>query len=158
MNQIKSWVWVIVLVSLYFSLLTSFWNYHWFDPIGQISSECSRHEWVNLSNAETTFGQSTRMQRFSKIIYTLSCWYSDTHWIALAEYSQMSTHVPRFQSFFRFLHHFVQAKLATSSIRVKQVSANIYQVPYDTSSISKNWWCILPLLYTVLPYQTNKNW
>ena len=25
------------------------------------------------------------------------------HWIALAEYSQMSTHVPGFQSFFRFI-------------------------------------------------------
>ena len=30
----------------------------------------------------------------------------------------MSTHVPGFQTFFRFLHHFVLAKLATSSIRV----------------------------------------
>ena len=35
------------------------------------------------------------------------------HWIALTEYSQMSTHV------LRFLHNFVLAKLATSSIRVK---------------------------------------
>ena len=43
------------------------------------------------------------------------------HWIALAEYSQMSTfstHMPGFQSFFRFLHHFLLAKLATSSISV----------------------------------------
>ena len=31
----------------------------------------------------------------------------------------MSTHKPGFQSFFRFLHHFVLAKLVTSSIRVK---------------------------------------
>ena len=39
---------------------------------------------------------------------------------ALAEYSQMSTHLPGFQSFFSFfLHHCVLAKLATSSIRVK---------------------------------------
>ena len=38
------------------------------------------------------------------------------HWKSLAEYSQMSTHV----SFFSFfLYHFVLAKLATSSIRVK---------------------------------------
>ena len=28
------------------------------------------------------------------------------HWIALAEYSQMSTHVPGFQSFFRFFASF----------------------------------------------------
>ena len=41
------------------------------------------------------------------------------HWIALAEYSHMSTHVPVFQSFFRvFLHQFILAKLATSSLRV----------------------------------------
>ena len=43
------------------------------------------------------------------------------HWIALDEYSQMSTHMPGFQSYIRFLHHFVLAILATSSIRV-----NIY--------------------------------
>ena len=41
------------------------------------------------------------------------------HWIALAEYSQMSTHVHRFQSIFRFLSDFILAKLATSSIRVR---------------------------------------
>ena len=41
------------------------------------------------------------------------------HWIALAESFQMSTHLPGFQSCFRFLHHLVLAKLATSSIRVK---------------------------------------
>ena len=40
------------------------------------------------------------------------------HWKTLAEYSQMSTHVPvMFQSFFMwFYHHFVLAKLAISSI------------------------------------------
>ena len=30
----------------------------------------------------------------------------------------MSTHIPGFQSFFRFLHHFVLVKFCTSSIRV----------------------------------------
>ena len=43
-----------------------------------------------------------------------------THWKALAEYSQMSTHLPGFQSFFSFLHHFVSTKIATSSVRVKK--------------------------------------
>ena len=33
----------------------------------------------------------------------------------------MSTHVTVFQSFFRFLYHFVLAKLASSSLRVKSV-------------------------------------
>ena len=31
----------------------------------------------------------------------------------------MSTHLPRFQSFFSFLYHFVLAQLAASSIRVR---------------------------------------
>ena len=35
----------------------------------------------------------------------------------------MSTHVPGFQSFYRFLHHFVLAELATSSITAKLVRA-----------------------------------
>ena len=41
------------------------------------------------------------------------------HEIALTKYSQMGTHLPGFRSFFRFLQHFVLAKLATSSIGVK---------------------------------------
>ena len=41
------------------------------------------------------------------------------HWIALAEYSQMSTHDQGFRPFSGILHHFVLAKLATSGIRVK---------------------------------------
>ena len=41
------------------------------------------------------------------------------HWIALAECSQMSTHEPGFDHFSQFLHHLVMAKLATSSIWVK---------------------------------------
>ena len=41
------------------------------------------------------------------------------YWIALTEYSQMSTHMPGFQSVFSFMCHFVLAKLASSSIRVE---------------------------------------
>ena len=33
----------------------------------------------------------------------------------------MSTNLPRFQSLFSFLHHFVLEKLATTSIRVKVI-------------------------------------
>ena len=45
---------------------------------------------------------------------------SGIHWIALAEYSLMSTHVPRFQLIsLGFLPHFVLVKLATTNIRVK---------------------------------------
>ena len=42
------------------------------------------------------------------------------HWIALAENSKMSTICQGFNHFAGFLHHFVLAKLATSSIRIKQ--------------------------------------
>ena len=41
--------------------------------------------------------------------------------IALTEHSQMSTYMSGFQSFFRFLHTFVLAKLATSSIKVNLI-------------------------------------
>ena len=47
---------------------------------------------------------------------SLNC-HVGTHWKALTEYSQMCTHLPGFQSFFSFLHHFVMAKLAISTIR-----------------------------------------
>ena len=53
------------------------------------------------------------------------------HWIAHAENSQMSTHVPGFQSFSMFLHPFVLAKLVTSSIRVKE-------------SVNGSWCVLLP--------------
>ena len=39
----------------------------------------------------------------------------------------MNTHMTGFQSFFRFLHHFVLAKLATSSIRVTTTPPIGYQ-------------------------------
>ena len=41
------------------------------------------------------------------------------HWIALTEYSKMSTHFQGFSHFSGFLHHFVLVKLANISIRVK---------------------------------------
>ena len=77
------------------------------------------HLTLNPSNAESTFVQSTRMQNLWKA--SKPC-HVGIHWIALHEYSQMSTYMPGFQSFFRFLHHFVLAKLANSSIRVKELS------------------------------------
>ena len=46
--------------------------------------------------------------------------------IAIAQYCQMNTHVPAFLSFFRFLHHFVLAKLTNSSIRVKKLKSECF--------------------------------
>ena len=58
--------------------------------------------------------------KFAKIFWKSSkpC-YVGIPWIALAEYSQTSTHVPGFQSIFKFFaYNFVLAKLAPSSIKV----------------------------------------
>ena len=49
----------------------------------------------------------------------------------------MSTHVPGFQTFLRCLHHFVLAKLDTSSIRVKSYgdeieTRNSEEIPFSS--------------------------
>ena len=61
------------------------------------SAHCKRHmrlhrddggtHYPNPSNAQTTFVQSTRMQRFLKIIQTLSCWYSldSSQWVSMCQ-------------------------------------------------------------------------
>ena len=73
--------------------------------------------WINPSNAVATFAQSTRMQRFFKTIKTLSCWYSleSSCWALSDEYP----FAKGFNGFSGFLHNFVLANLAVSSIRVK---------------------------------------
>ena len=52
---------------------------------------------LNSSNAEATFVQSTRTQNIFKKP-SKPC-LAGIHWKALNEYSQMSTHLPRFQAF-----------------------------------------------------------
>ena len=46
--------------------------------------------------------------------------YVGIHWIALAEYSQMSTHVPGLDHFSGFKHHFVLAKFIATRQRVPE--------------------------------------
>ena len=75
---------------------------------------------IDPPNAEATFVQYTRTPRILKTIKT-QC-HVGIHWKALPEYFPLSTHVSRFQSFFRFLHHFVMTKLATSSIRINPLA------------------------------------
>ena len=72
---------------------------------------------IHPSNAEAIIIQSTRIQRFLKIILTMSCCYSleCSHWLLSYEYP----HTLGFSHFSVLLHHLVLAKLATSSIRVK---------------------------------------
>ena len=72
---------------------------------------------LNPSNAEATFVQSTRTQRFLKISQTLSCWYSleSSRRVLSDEYPFSRVWV----IFPGFSHNFVSPKLATSSIGVK---------------------------------------
>ena len=71
---------------------------------------------LNATNDEANLIQSTRTTIYLK--KPSKPYHVGIHWIAPIEYSQVSTHVPGFQSFSRFLHHFVLAGLATSGIRV----------------------------------------
>ena len=67
----------------------------------------------NPSNAEATFVKSTKAQRFLKNNFE-PC-HVGIHWIPSDEYPCARVSV----IFLGFLHHFVLAKLATTSIRVK---------------------------------------
>ena len=70
-------------------------------------------------NAEATFVQRTRAQRFFRKP-SKPC-HVGIHWIAFDECSQMSTHGARVLFISQgFLNHFVLAKLPTSSIRVNK--------------------------------------
>ena len=89
---------------------------------------------INPSNAEATFVQSTRKQRFLKIILTLSCWYSlDSSLRVLSDEYPFARVSVIFQF---FLHYFVLAKLATSSIGLNVCTVCI---SYLSSS-----WCSSP--------------
>ena len=58
---------------------------------------------VNPSKAEASFIQNTRKHR---ILKSPKPCHIDIHWIALAEYSQISTNEPEFQLFFRLFASF----------------------------------------------------
>ena len=62
---------------------------------------------------------SSRAQRHKDLkIKSKTCNVS-INWIAVTEYSHTGAHMPGFQSFSGFLHHFVLTRLAISSIRVQ---------------------------------------
>ena len=67
----------------------------------------------NPFNAEAAFVQSTRT-----FLKPFKLWHVGIHWIALAEYSQMSTHVP-VSHFLGFCTILYWPNLAASSIGVK---------------------------------------
>ena len=74
---------------------------------------------INPSNAEATFFQSARTQRFLKTIRTLSCWYSlESSLLVLSDEYPFARVSVIFQL---FPHQFVFTKFATSSTRVKAI-------------------------------------
>ena len=94
---------------------------------------------VNPYNAEAL---SSKLQGYKNFRKLAKPCHVGIHWIALAEYFQMSTHMPGFQSFSGFLHLFVLAKLATSSIRVKgKRCCNCADCTFSPSAVSvPGWW------------------
>ena len=77
------------------------------------------------------------------------------HWIGPAEHSQMSTHVPGFWLFFRFLHHFVLAKLATSSIKVKTA---LYNYLLFACQLVTNYSCNFVFHWNCMNWTWNLKW
>ena len=86
-----------------------------------------------------------------------------THWITLMEYSQMSTHMPQFQWFYRIFALFCIANLATSSMRVKEKRLNkcglfciphIYRGPWlgEKSSVVQIY------VYSHIYFQAHRAW
>ena len=73
---------------------------------------------LNPSNAEASFFQSTIVYKdtntFENHLNPVMLVFIGK----LSDCSQMSTHLPGLQSYFRIFHHFVLAKVATTSIRV----------------------------------------
>ena len=84
----------------------------------QHASRPAKETRINPSNSKAILVQRTRMQRSLKTILIRSCWYllESSRRVLSDEYPW-----PGFRWFLRFLHHFVLAKLATSSVRVNQI-------------------------------------
>ena len=101
-------------------------------------SQVMRPFWTTDITLASCDVQSTRTQSFWKPFK--QCHFG-IHWIAPSELSQMSTHVSRFQSFFSFfLHNFVLAKSANSSIRI-----NLGWIACDFSLTVRHLTCCVPV-------------
>ena len=88
-----------------------FFNYLWYSPV--IWHQLFNYLWYSPVIWHQLFHWKADFWKTSKPCHV------GIHWIALAEFSQVSTHMPGLQLFFPgFLHHFVLAKLATSNKRV----------------------------------------
>ena len=90
---------------------------------------CYHHHSRNTSNADVTFMHKAQ---WCKDFWKPSkpC-HVGIHWIALAEYSLMSTICQGFSNFSSFFPHFYSAKLATSSIRVKMELKEVWAMEWN---------------------------
>ena len=89
---------------------------------------------LNPFNAEATFVQRTMTQRFLITIQTLSCWYS------LESSCRVLSDEYPFARVSGFLHHFVLAKLATSSKGAKKILFCFLKTIITSTSI---WWVVM---------------
>ena len=79
-------------------------------------STCSPdNTYVNAFNAYNGYFY-TKYKNIKGLAKSSDKYHVGIHWKGLTEYYQMSTHVPGFSHFLGFLHHFVLANLATTSI------------------------------------------
>ena len=62
-------------------------------------------QYENLTQLAMVWILSSRAQGCKDFLKTSKPCHAGIHWLALAEYSLMSTHMPGFHSFSRFLHH-----------------------------------------------------
>ena len=62
-----------------------------------------------------------------------------THWKALAECFQMSTHLPGFRSFFRFLHHFILGQISHQQHKGEQEEKEIRSDHYQGLKLAGAW-------------------
>ena len=78
---------------------------------------------------------SSEVQGCKDISKSSKPYHVGIHWIALAEFSQISTNVPGFLSFSGFFKHFLMAKLAVSSLWVNRVALLIVPLPLSQNAL-----------------------
>ena len=107
-----------------------------------------RYYIINPSNAKATYVQSTMTQRFLKnhlnpvmLVFIRKLSLSTLRWIPMCQ---------GFSHFSGFLHHFVLAKVATSSIRVKEL---VNHEHFEGAHSSAQCQCITESLYSPITGQ-----
>ena len=114
-------IWVHVFSINLCSMINMEWSF--FKPLP------SAHTWLTLPRLRLLLYKAQERKNLWKS--SKPCLVG-THWKALAECSQMSTHLPGFQWFSRIFASFVLDKLATSSIRVNSENCSALSLESNT--------------------------